>query len=291
VHAVPGRPQGAPRPDQGVVLHRLGQHEVAARPQDPPHLGQHPGRLLQMVQDVDAPHQADTGVGQGQAGAVGHRYRRLGEGLGGAVPVVLDPDRLQAGGAHPPQPVPPAATEVQDRARAPELPQMTFEPRVEGLVDIGCRVLPRARRQDGHSPSPVPPSSTRAQAKPMPASPETPKTTPIHRAGPGSAGGGASGATVVVELPSVTQAVGGARPGGAHAGAWAYAAAGAPGPRRRNAATAPATRIVRTVTTSQTNLPALPGLQSLPLTAAHPDRSRSCAGRRPEPSRAVGVCL
>lgn len=96
MHPVPCGPQAAPGPDEGVVLHRFGQNEMAAGPQHPADLAQHAVGLLEVMEHVDAPHQTDAGIGKRQLGAVGDRHRRLAKGLGGAVLVVLDADRAQA---------------------------------------------------------------------------------------------------------------------------------------------------------------------------------------------------
>ncbi len=150
MHPVPGRPQGPTGPYQGVVLDRLGQDQVAARAQDPTGLGEHPFRLLQVVEHVDAPHQADAGVGQWEGCAVGHRHRRLPQRLGRAGLVVLDADGAQAGGAHPPQPVAPTTTQVEHRALTAQFPQVTLEPGVERLVEVGGCVLAGPGRQGRH---------------------------------------------------------------------------------------------------------------------------------------------
>lgn len=147
MHPVPGRPQRAPHPDQGVVLDGLGQHQVAPRAQHPADLGQHLLGVLQVVQHVDAPHQAHAGVGQGQGGPVGHRHRGLGQGVGGAGLVVLDADGIEAPGAHAPQPVAPATAQVEHGPGAAQAPEMSLEPGVQGLVVVGGRVPARARGQ------------------------------------------------------------------------------------------------------------------------------------------------
>ncbi len=269
VHAVPGRPQGPPGPDQGVVLDRLGQDQVAARAQDPTGLGQHPFRLLQVVEHVDAPHQADAGGGQRQSGAVGHRHRRLAQRLGGAGLVSLDADGPQAAGTHPAQPVAPTTTQVEHRALTAQFPEVALEPGVERLVEVGGCVLAGPGRPGRHPCSSGSGTRTRTLAKTIPARPETPNATPTHSAAPGSWVAGWPGAGEVVVLPpsGSTQAVGGPSPGREQVAGWAPAGDGtvnstsnADAPTSRNATRA--SRDVRMETTSQTNLHGLPRLQS-----------------------------
>lgn len=128
---------------------------MAPRPQHPAYFGQDPGGLLEVVEHVDAPHEAHTGVGQRQAGGVGYRHRRLQQRLSGTVLVVLYPDGIEAGGTHPAQPVAPAASHVEDGPVAPEVPQVPLQPLVEGLVDIGRGMLARTGRQSRHKSSDV----------------------------------------------------------------------------------------------------------------------------------------
>lgn len=254
MHSVPCRPQRPPRPDQGVVLDGLGEDQVTSGPQHPPGLGQDPIRFLEVVEHVDAPDQTDTAIGQRQAGAVGNGNGRLAQCLGRTVLVVLDADGPEAGRPHPAEPVAAAAPEVEDRPVLAVIPQVTLQPRVERLVDVGRRVLPgpgRKRRQGRPAASS---SRTRAVASTIPARPAAPKTAPTHSAGPGSASAGSSGVRVVTGLSSVaTQAAGGPRPGGGHSAGCAAAGDGVA--RMTSNAAAPRSRVVRMVITAQTILP------------------------------------
>lgn len=267
--SVPRRPEGAPGPDEGVVLDRLGQDQVPARPQDPAGLGQHPIGLFEVVEHVDAPHQADAGVGERQGGPVGHGHRRLGQRFRGAFLVVFDPDRAQAGGPHPSQPVPPATAQIEHGAVAPQRPEMTFQPQVQRLVDIGGGMLAGARRKHGHRWSSACGSPIRPLANTIPPRPATPKTAPTHRAGPGSFSFvGACRARVEDGPPfaGATHAVGGPSPGvdgqvsGGPAGC--APAGSAMAKPASNAAAATVSRDVRMLTTTQSNLQGLSELHS-----------------------------
>ena len=89
---VPRRPRPAPESHERVVLDRLGHDQVPTGTQHPLRLGQHLGGLLEVVENVDAPHQVDARGGDGEPLAVGHGSRRLASGLGGPVGFVLDAD-------------------------------------------------------------------------------------------------------------------------------------------------------------------------------------------------------
>jgi len=74
---------------------------VTSGSQDPANLAQHPFGVLEVMEHMDAPDQADARVRDGQQGAVGDRDGGLAERLGGPISVVLDPDRTKTGRPHP----------------------------------------------------------------------------------------------------------------------------------------------------------------------------------------------
>ena len=92
VDAVPVRPDVPADPHDGVVLHGLGEHQVAPRTQHAPYLLQDPGRLAEVMEHVDAPHEPDAARVERQATRVGHHDRGMTSREGSTRLVVLDPD-------------------------------------------------------------------------------------------------------------------------------------------------------------------------------------------------------
>lgn len=125
---------------------------MPARAQDPPDLGEDALGLLEMVQDVDAPDEAEGPVGYGEVGAVGNRGRRLAAGDRGARRVVLEPHRPQPGGGHTPQPVAAATAQVEHRPAHPEGPEVLLDPGVQRRFGVAGGAPARSGKRRGGRP-------------------------------------------------------------------------------------------------------------------------------------------
>lgn len=112
---------------------------MPARAKHPPELGQGRGRIREVVQDVDAPHQPEGARGERETGAVAGGDGRERGPEPRPLHIGLDPDDGEAGAADTLQPVAAAAAHVEHGPVGAELPQPVLEPGVQGGVGTDGR--------------------------------------------------------------------------------------------------------------------------------------------------------